>query len=55
MLPTRDGVAVDVSPAFQYSGPHLNAAVGSDVVTLSYGKDYVIDYNFKDDSITRRE
>ena len=52
-LPTVDGVAIDVSPPFAYSGPHLNAALGSDTVELKYN-DYVLEYNFSDDSIKRR-
>ena len=52
-LPTVDGVEIEVSPGFAYSGPHLNSALGSDTVELRYD-DYVLDYNFTDDSITRR-
>jgi hypothetical protein len=52
-LPTVDGVPIDVSPEFAYSGPHLNAALGSNVVELKY-KDYILEYNFSDDSIKRK-
>ena len=52
-LPTLDGKPVDVDPPFVYSSPHLNAAVGSEVVTASYGTTYTLKYNFGDDTITR--
>ena len=51
-LPTKDGVAVDPNPDFQYSAPHLNADLHARVVTMSY-KDYVVLYNFSDDTIKR--
>ena len=51
-LPTKNGVAVDPNPGFQYSAPHLNAGLGTHVVTMRY-KDYVVHYNFSDDTIKR--
>lgn len=51
-LPTIDGVAVDIDPDFAYRSPHLNAAVGGEVVTASY-KSYSLVYNFSDDTISR--
>jgi hypothetical protein len=51
-LPTIDGAAVDIDPDFAYSSPHLNAAVGGEVVTASY-KSYSLVYNFSDDTISR--
>ena len=55
VLPAKDGKPVDISPPWQYKGPHLNAALLSDVVTLSY-KDYVLEYQFVDgrDAIVRK-
>ena len=49
------GKGRNISAAPAYSGPHLNAALMSDVVTLSY-EDYVLDYQFVDgaDAIVRR-
>ena len=52
-LPTLDGKPVDLDPPFVYSSPHLNAAVGSEVVTASYGTNYTLKYDFGDDTITR--
>ena len=48
------GKGRNISSAPAYSGPHLNAALMSDVVTLSY-EDYVLDYRFEDgvDAVVR--
>jgi hypothetical protein len=45
----------NISTAPSYQGPHLNAALLSDTVTLSY-KDYVLEYQFIDgaDKIVRK-
>ena len=49
------GKEIEVDPPYQYSGPHLNANVSADTVTLSYGA-YVLDYVFADgrDAIVKR-
>lgn len=54
-LPTKDGQPVDISPPWQYKGPHLNGALLSDTVTLRYTNDYVLEYQFVDnaDAIVR--
>lgn len=54
-LPTKDGKSVEISPPWQYKGPHLNAALLSDVVTLNF-KNYVLEYQFVDgaDAIIRK-
>ena len=52
-LPQIDGRAIDVSPNFDYSGPHLNAALGSHLVEVKYGN-YVLEYDFSDDSVRRK-
>ena len=39
----------NISAAPSYSGPHLNAALLSDTVTLSYTAQYVLEYRFVDD------
>ena len=52
-LPEIDGVPMDTSPNFTYQGPHMNAPKDGDVVTLSYGDDYQIKYDFSTDTITR--
>ena len=56
VLPTKDSKSVDISPPFQYKGPHLNADLLSDTVTLSYTQDYVLVYRFVDgaDTIVRK-
>lgn len=56
VLPTKDGKSVDISPPWQYKGPHLNAPLLSDTVTLSYTQDYVLEYRFIDnaDEIVRK-
>ena len=41
-----------VAPKTVYDGPHLHAALGSDVVRTSY-KDYVVEYDFATDTIRR--
>ena len=51
-LPTMGGTPVNIDPDFVYSSPHLNAAVGADVVTASYGN-YSLAYDFTTDTITR--
>ena len=52
------GTPIDVSPPWQYKGPHMHAALPNetDTVTLNYGKEYIVDYIFKDgeDKIVRR-
>ena len=52
-LPEINGVPMDTSPDFTYQGPHLNAPLNGDVVTLSYTKDYAIKYDFGSDTVTR--
>jgi hypothetical protein len=52
-LPTLNNQSVDIDPPFVYRSPHLNAALGSAVVTASYGN-YTLVYNFTEDTITRR-
>ena len=44
---------MDTSPDFTYQGPHLNAPLNGDVVTLSYTNDYAIKYDFGSDTVTR--
>jgi hypothetical protein len=51
-LPETDGKPVVVAQEKQYDGPHLNAALGADVVRTSY-KSYVVEYDFKTDTIRR--
>jgi hypothetical protein len=46
------GKPIDIDPPFVYSSPHMNALLGSDVVTASYGN-YELQYDFSDDTITR--
>jgi hypothetical protein len=45
----------NLSLAPSYSGPHMNAALLSDTVTLSYTENYVLQYRFIDgaDAIVR--
>ena len=47
-LPEVDGTAVDIAPRFQYSGPHLKAELGAEVVRTVF-PGYALDYHFKDD------
>lgn len=51
----HDTKPVNVTPPWQYKGPHLNAQLQSDTITLGYGN-YILDYTFADgkDVITRR-
>ena len=51
-LPEIDGEPVENAPPAAYRGPHLNAALGSDVVRASY-KDYALEYDFTSDTIDR--
>lgn len=46
----------NISAAPSYEGPHLNAALLSDTVTLSYTDEYVLEYRFVDgaDAIVRK-
>ena len=51
-LPTINAVPVNDQPDKVYDGPHLEATMGSSLVTARY-KDYVIEYDFATDEIRR--
>eukprot|EP01047_Picozoa_sp_COSAG01_P045651 COSAG01_NODE_4223_length_5226_cov_15.609713_6_plen_95_part_00 len=50
--PTVNGVPVDISPQKVYDGPHLQAELGSQVVTARYTDAYTVTYDFSTDTIS---
>ena len=50
-LPKIDGVELDLNLTHNYQSPYMNNAVGSDVVTVSYG-DREWKYDFEDNTVT---